>query len=192
MAVSGRHEVLREVNEMTEHILETNFTCPHGTPMTLTVDTTPNGSDILLASQDGGFVVRTDGSGAWGPLEFHTDRTMSSSAVPDWVPITEFLSSWAVGDWGYVPAYRVWPDGKVEWRGVVKGPTKYTGTPIIEIPPEALPEQYVPMIGAANGEAGGTVRIDVNDPSAPGVIRLNPQTGAVRWSSLDLITYYKS
>lgn len=157
-------------------------------------NTYPTVTPSSVASASGTFQVNGDGSGKWGPLTFNTDGTMSSSAVPAWIPITSFLNGWAVGSFGFAPAYRVWPDGKVEWRGVVKGSAASTDTPIINIPTNARPAQYVPMGGACNGGGGnpGWTRIDVNDPDAVNMIRLNPQIGSVTWASLDLIEYYKN
>lgn len=154
----------------------------------------PNATPSTVVSASNTFQVNGDGSGKWGPLTFNADGTMSSSAVPAWVPITSFLNGWAVGSFGFAPAYRVWPDGKVEWRGVMTGPAATTSKPIINIPVNARPSQYVPMGGSCNGSTGspGWTRIDVNDPTAANVIRLNPQQGSVTWASLDTISYYKN
>lgn len=161
------------------------------------VNSFPNSTPGLIRSTAGGFEVRGDGSGKWGPLTFNADGTMSSSAVPAWIPITTFATGYGPQTWGFVPAYRIWPDGKVEWRGVVA----MTGTPpssnnmttgsadVLTIPVAARPTQPV-NVAAASTSGINLRRIEFSPASASTVLRFynGGQTGT--WVSLETIYYY--
>ncbi|MGH3502314.1 MAG: hypothetical protein ACRDQA_15720 [Nocardioidaceae bacterium] len=130
--------------------------------------------------------LNPDGSGHWGPLEFAADGTMSADA-PGWTTITSFRSGYSSGAAGWVPAYRLWPSGKVEWRGVVAGGhgTAFT------IPAEARPQQdtYVAAAANRNASGGGLCRVVF---TASGNCRtesagLGPP---LTWASLDGIPPY--
>ena len=161
-----------------------------------TTNTFPNADPATLKSTNDKFEVKGDGSGRWGPLTFNPDGTMSSSAVPAWVPITSFASGFSVNSWGFAPAYRVWPDGKVEWRGVVSG--SFTGTiaatPFV-IPVAARPAQPVNSVAACNIVSGGSeghVRVEFSADDRPTQISVYAAGKARSWLALDNLTYYKS
>src|SRR5699024_10104163 len=98
----------------------------------------PDAEPSTLVSASSTFQVNGDGSGRWGPLTFNSDGTMSSSQVPEWVPVTSFLNSWGPESGWFVPAYRVWADGKVEWRGTLTAPSNVTsGTVVFTVPAAA-------------------------------------------------------
>lgn len=159
----------------------------------------PNSTPGIIRSALGNIEFRGDGSGRIGPLTFAADGTMSSSAVPDWIPVTTFASGYGPQTWGFAPAYRVWPDGKVEWRGVVA----MTGTPptsndmtagtadVLTIPAEARPSQPV-NVPAASTSGINLRRIEFGPAAASTVLRFynGGQTG--KWVSLESIYYYKS
>ena len=161
------------------------------------VNSFPNSTPGIIRSTAGGFEVKGDGSGKWGPLTFNADGTMSSSAVPAWIPITTFATGYGPQTWGFVPAYRIWPDGKVEWRGVVA----MTGTPpssnnmttgsadVLTIPAAARPTQPV-NVAAASTSGINLRRIEFSPASASTVLRFynGGQSGA--WVSLETIYYY--
>lgn len=158
----------------------------------------PNSAPGIIRSALGNIEFRGDGSGRIGPLTFAADGTMSSSAVPDWIPVTTFASGYGPQTWGFAPAYRVWPDGKVEWRGVVA----MTGTPptsndmtagtadVLTIPAEARPAQPV-NVPAASTSGINLRRIEFGPAAASTVLRFynGGQTG--KWVSLESIYYYK-
>lgn len=156
----------------------------------------PNSTPSSVKASTGLFEVKGDGSGRWGPLTFNPDGTMSSSAVPAWVPITAFASGFSVQSWGFAPAYRVWPDGKVEWRGVVAGNFSGTGTPTpFVIPSAARPSQPVNTIAGcniANGGSEGHIRVEFSAADRPTQLSVYPAGKARSWFALDNITYYKS
>src|SRR5699024_350957 len=116
----------------------------------------PNGDPSVLEAASGLFELKGDGSGHWGPLVFNTDGTMTSSQIPAWIPVTTFSTGYGPQTWGFVPAYRIWPDGKVEWRGVVR----VSGTPgtsndirtgtadLFTVPAEARPPYGVNLAAA--------------------------------------------
>ena len=138
------------------------------------------------------FEVKGDGSGKWGPLTFNPDGTMSSSAVPEWVPITSFASGFSVNSWGFAPAYRVWPDGKVEWRGVVAGNFNGTSHPFV-IPAEARPPHPVNMPAAVTAVGSEYVtRVEFAQADNPTLFRVYRGSADRTWVSLDGLTYYKS
>lgn len=156
----------------------------------------PNSTPGLIRSTLGGFEVKGDGSGKWGPLEFHADGTMTSTAVPAWIPITSFATGFSIASFGFAPAYRVWPDGKVEWRGVVNG--NFTGvaaaTPFV-VPSAARPLYPVNTVAACNITTGGTeghVRIEFCAADRPTQLSAYAAGKARTWFSLDGIDYYLS
>lgn len=156
-----------------------------------TVNTFPESSPAILKSRIGGYEVRGDGSGTWGPLTFNADGTMSSSQVPAWVPITTFFPGYSPQTWSFVPAYRIWPDRKVELRGVVAGAIPGSASaPLFTLPPEAAPTKGVEFVTATNGGAWGMTRVELGNPSARGEFRVYPPTTGVTWVSLDSVFYY--
>lgn len=156
----------------------------------------PNSTPSNVKAASGLFEVKGDGSGRWGPLTFNPDGTMTSSAVPAWVPITAFASGFSVQSWGFAPAYRVWPDGKVEWRGVVAGNFSGTGTPTpFVIPSAARPSQPVNTIAGCNivnGGSEGHIRVEFSAADRPTQLSVYPAGKARTWFALDNITYYKN
>ena len=160
------------------------------------VNNFPNSTPSNVKAASGLFEVKGDGSGKWGPLTFNPDGTMSSSAVPDWVPITAFASGFSVQSWGFAPAYRVWPDGKVEWRGVVAG--NFSGTveqtPFV-IPSAARPSQPVNTVASCNivnGGSEGHIRVEFSAADRPTQLTVYPAGKSRSWFALDTLTYYKS
>ena len=156
----------------------------------------PNSTPSSVKAASGLFEVKGDGSGRWGPLTFNPDGSMSSSAVPAWVPITAFASGFSAGSFGFAPAYRVWPDGKVEWRGVVSG--SFTGTnaatPFV-IPVAARSTQPVSSVAACNivnGGSEGHVRVEFCADDRPTQLSVYAAGKARSWFALDTLTYYKS
>ena len=156
------------------------------------VNNFPNSTPSAITSAAGLFEVKGDGSGHWGPLTFNPDGTMSSSAVPDWVPITAFASGFSVNSWGFAPAYRVWPDGKVEWRGVVAGNFNGTSHPFV-IPAEARPPHPVNMPAAVTAVGSEYVtRVEFAQADNPTLFRVYRGSADRTWVSLDGLTYYTS
>ncbi len=151
-------------------------------------NTLPNTDPGLIKSRIGGFVARGDGSGQWGPLVFNADGSMSSSAVPVWVPVTTFKPGFGPQSFGYVPAYRVWPDGKVEWRGTVGGNMDVT-LPILEVPAGARPAQAVNTVAATTG-AVNTIRVEFRSNANPNDLMVYPVGTTRSWISLEGIFYY--
>lgn len=149
-------------------------------------------SSIVSASNT--FAVNGDGSGRWGPLEFHADGTMTSSAVPAWVPITAFASGFSVGSFGYAPAYRVWPDGKVEWRGTINGNVTGFSVDAFTIPAVARPAQAAQGRATTNAVNGidAVTRCEFRPEAAPTKFRIYRGSGDRTWFSLDGIYYYLS
>ncbi|WP_125240660.1 hypothetical protein [Brevibacterium aurantiacum] len=164
-----------------------------------TSNTFPNSTPGLIRSTQGGFEVKGDGSGKWGPLTFNPDGTMSSSAVPAWVPVTTFASGYGPQTWGFAPAYRVWPDEKVEWRGVIRK----SGTPtsnndmtegtadLFTVPEIARPAQAV-NCPAASTSGTNLRRVEFSSSSAPTMFRVYHSQSGGGWVSLEGIYYYKS
>lgn len=155
----------------------------------------PNSTPSSVKASTGLFEVKGDGSGRWGPLTFNPDGSMSSSAVPAWVPITSFASGFSAGSFGFAPAYRVWPDGKVEWRGTVEGNVTAYSHDAFTIPSAALPTQAVQgevTTSAGTGAAPALTRCEFRPESATTKFRIY-QGGTNRsWFSLDQNWYYKS
>ena len=155
----------------------------------------PNSTPSSVKASTGLFEVKGDGSGRWGPLTFNPDGSMSSSAVPAWVPITAFASGFSAGSFGFAPAYRVWPDGKVEWRGTVEGNVTAYSHDAFTIPSAALPTQAVQgevATSAGTGAAPALTRCEFRPESAATKFRVY-QGGTNRsWFSLDQNWYYKS
>ena len=161
-----------------------------------TTNTFPNADPAVFRSTNGNVVVRGDGSGKWGPLTFNADGTMTSTQIPAWVPITSFGSGFGPQTFGYAPAYRVWPDGKVEWRGIVAGSMAAGPSgdyAILTIPAEARPSQPVDMISAtgAGGGAHGMVRIEFTNSINPDKLMVLVRQANITWVSLDGHYYYK-
>ena len=161
-----------------------------------TTNSFPNADPAVLRSTNGNVVVRGDGSGKWGPLTFNADGSMTSTQIPAWVPITSFGSGFGPQTFGYAPAYRVWPDGKVEWRGVVAGSMAAGPSgdyAILTIPAEARPSQPVDMISAtgAGGGAHGMVRIEFTNSINPDKLMVLVRQADITWVSLDGHYYYK-
>lgn len=151
----------------------------------------PDGTPSVLSAASGLFEVKGDGSGHWGPLTFNPDGTMSSSAVPDWTPITTFESGFGPQEWGDVPAYRIWPDGKVEWTGVVAGNIPSgNGVPILTIPTDARPGRPKDKVGATSGTNPGTARLEFGPLADPTKLYAFGATVARTWVSIDEIYYY--
>ena len=153
-------------------------------------NTFPNAAPAVLKSTNDKFEVNGDGSGHWGPLTFNADGTMTSTAIPAWIPVTSFLNGAGANSFGYAPAYRIWPDGKVEWRGIVSFPGTLDTSgeaELIDIPTVARPAQFVFLFGATN--TGGGPRGARIDFSPAGKFRVS-SSGTVSWVSLDGISYY--
>lgn len=158
-------------------------------------NTYPTATPSSVASASGTFQVNGDGSGKWGPLTFNTDGTMSSSAVPAWIPITSFLNGWAVGSFGFAPAYRVWPDGKVEWRGVVSGNITGFSSDVLTIPVAARPSfssQGYAATQAGDGSFVALTRLEFGPEDAPTKLRVYRGGTNRSWFSLDQCFYYKN
>lgn len=120
---------------------------------------------------------------------FNADGTMSSSAVPAWVPVTTFKSGFSPQSFGYVPAYRVWPDGKVEWRGTIQG-TMADTISILTVPAEARPAQSVNIVAATTG-AVNTIRVEFRSNASPNDLVVYPVGTSRSWISLEGISYYR-
>jgi hypothetical protein len=155
-----------------------------------TTNTFPASTPAVLKSGNGAFQVKGDGSGKWGPLTFNADGTMTSTQIPAWVPVTTFTGSASAGTSGRVPAYRVWPDGKVEWRGIVAIPDTTSRTAFITIPANAriqgsTVDEYFPSVG----NSAQNVSIMVLGSA----LYAQPFSGnTLRWFSLNNVIYYKS
>lgn len=151
----------------------------------------PDGDPSALEAASGLFEVKGDGSGRWGPLTFNTDGTMSSNAVPDWIPVTTFRTGFAPQTWGHVPAYRIWPDGKVEWRGVIAGSVTTT-VAAFEVPAAARPPQPVNLVAATNTPGGedATTRIEFGQLNEPDIMRIYRGAADRTWVSIDGAYYY--
>ena len=155
----------------------------------------PDAEPSTLVSASSTFQVNGDGSGKWGPLTFNADGTMSSSAVPEWVPITTFASGFEPRSWGFAPAYRVWPDGKVEWRGVVSGSIPPSAiTPILTVPSVARPPQPVNLPVAVSGSVGTPLvtRVEFGGLSTSTALTVMGNGDTLTWVALDGIHYYKA
>ena len=158
-----------------------------------TVNSFPNADPAVFRSTNGNVVVRGDGSGKWGPLTFNADGTMSSSQIPEWVPITSFPTGFGPNSWGYVPAYRIWPDGKVEWRGVVAGPIPASAiTPVLNVPAAARPAQPVNVTAGVSGTVGQplVIRAEFGGLNTSGSLTVMGNGEARTWVSLESIYYY--
>lgn len=146
----------------------------------------------MIRSRSTNFEVKGDGTGHWGPFTFNADGSMTSAAVPAWVPITSFKNGCTVGDFGFVPAYRSWPDGKVELRGVVKGNLDVIKE-IFSLPSAARSAQPVNLTAATNG--GGTapavMRVEIGSLATPDSLSVVPQGVTRVWVSLDGLYYYQ-
>ncbi|MGP5725838.1 hypothetical protein ACTXOR_08620 [Arthrobacter rhombi] len=154
-------------------------------------NTFPESEPATVKSRIGGFEVKGDGSGTWGPLTFNADGTMTSAEVPAWVPVTTFNTPFRPAGFGYAPAYRIWPSGLVEWRGVVES-TGTTGDALLfPAPPGTIPAQTVNLVGAADTQADITVRVEFGNPLKGNEIAKYPQRGKPNvWTSLDGMSYY--
>ena len=150
----------------------------------------PDAEPSTLVSASSTFQVNGDGSGKWGPLTFNPDGTMSSSAVPEWVPVTTFASGFGPQTWGDVPSYRIWPDGKVEWRGVIAGAIGPGGIsfPILTIPSGARPGR--PKNKAAACSGSGVLRVEFGPTSDVTKLYVYPDAGTRTWVSIDELYYY--
>lgn len=145
-----------------------------------------------IRSRADNFQIGGDGSGKWGPLTFHPDGTMTSNAVPAWIPITSFQSGCTVGDFGFVPAYRSWPDGKVEMRGVIKG-TLNIVKPIFALPAAVRSAHPVNFVAATNaqGNVPAVMRIEIGSVENPDFMTIQPQGTTRTWISIDGLYYYQ-
>ena len=151
----------------------------------------PGGEPSTLAASSGLFEVKGDGSGHWGPLVFNPDGTMTSSQIPEWVPITTFKTGFGPQTWGDVPAYRIWPDGKVEWRGVVAG--TMTGTAVIlTMPDKAIPANPKNKVAATNSltDRDAVVRVEFSPVADSTALRVYTSGADRTWVSLDELYYY--
>ena len=170
----------------------TTFTLiPGGSHELPTTNSFPNADPATLKSTNEKFEVKGDGSGHWGPLTFNADGTMTSSQIPEWVPITTFKSGFSAQTWGDVPSYRIWPDGKVEWRGVIAGPMPTTAAgAVFTIPAAARPGRPKNKVVAANG--GAVTRVEFGPLSDPTDFLVFPDTagGTLTWVSIDELYYY--
>lgn len=156
-----------------------------------TTNTFPNADPAIFRSTNGNVVVRGDGSGKWGPLTFNADGTMTSSQIPEWVPVTTFATGFGPQTWGDVPSYRIWPDGKVEWRGVIAGPMPTTtSVPVFTIPAAARPGRPKNKVAAATGS--GVLRVEFGPNISPIDFYVFPDmVGSARtWVSIDELYYY--
>ena len=159
----------------------------------------PDAEPSTLVSASSTFEVKGDGSGRWGPLTFNSDGTMSSSQVPTWIPITSFSpipsdeggGTYGPQSWGDTPSYRIWPDGKVEWRGVIAGTVGGGATasrPMFTIPAAALPGRPKNKTTAASGST--PVRVEFGPTADVGKFYVYPSGGARSWVSIDELFYY--
>lgn len=159
----------------------------------------PNSTPGIVRSALGNIEFRGDGSGRMGPLVFHADGTMSSTAVPAWIPVTTFATGYGPQTWGFTPAYRIWPDEKVEWRGVVR----VSGTPpeandmrlgtadVFTVPFAARPAQAV-NCPAASTSGTNLRRVEFSSAGSPTMFRVYHSQSGGAWVSLEGIYYYKS
>ena len=181
------------VGEASTVVSYWNFT--EGQQPLPTTNTFPNADPAVFRSANGNVVVRGDGSGKWGPLTFNSDGTMTSTQIPAWVPVTTFASGFGPQSWGFAPAYRVWPDGKVEWRGIVAGSAMASGqVEPFTIPVEARPPQFV-QFAAASTTGANVKRVEfrppvVTDGGPTNVVRVYHGGVNGSWVSLDGIFYY--
>lgn len=156
-----------------------------GTPPT--TNTFPNADPATLKSTNDKFVVKGDGSGHWGPLTFNADGSMTQAA-PAWTAITSFAAGFSAHTFGYAPAYRIWPDGKVEWRGVIGGTFNATGgVDPFTLPPATRPAQAVNFQIATQGNAGG--RAEFGPTGATTVLRIYTSSSRP-FAMLDGCYYY--
>lgn len=157
----------------------------------------PNATPGIIRSALGNIEFRGDGSAQLGPLTINADGTMSSSAVPAWIPITSFSTGYGPQTWGFVPAYRIWPDEKVEWRGVVRvsgnpGTSNdiRTGTAdLFTVPAGARPTQGVNLAAASTGGVN-LRRVEFSSTAAPTMLRAYNGGIDGAWVSLDGLYYY--
>ncbi|RBP66446.1 hypothetical protein DFO66_103396 [Brevibacterium sanguinis] len=163
------------------------------TPAPPAENTFPAATPAEVKSTFGGFVVRGDGSGTWGPLTFNPDGTMTSSAVPAWVPITSFASGFTAAAFGFAPAYRVWPDGKVEWRGAITGNITGFSADLFTLPAATIPAQACQDRVTTNAVNGidAVTRCEFRPEAAPTQFRVYRGSGDRTWVSLDRCGYYK-
>lgn len=157
----------------------------------------PNAEPSTLVSASSTFQVNGDGSGRWGPLTFNADGTMTSAQIPSWVPITSFASGYSTNTFGYACAYRIWPDGKVEWRGGVR----MTGTPgrgndmtagtadVFTVPAAARPSLAI-NVTAASTSGVNLRRVEFTSNAAPTMLRVYDGGVTGKWVALDGLSYY--
>lgn len=157
----------------------------------------PNSTPGIIRSTLGGFEVKGDGSGHWGPLTFNADGTMTSTQIPAWVPVTSFSTGYSTNTFGYACAYRIWPDGKVEWRGGVR----MTGTPasgndmtagtadVFTVPVAARPSLAINVTAASTGGVN-LRRVEFTSSAAPTMLRVYNGGVTGVWVALDGISYY--
>ena len=158
-----------------------------------TTNSFPNAAPAVLKSTNGNVVVRGDGSGKWGPLTFNADGTMTSTQIPAWVPVTTFKTGFGPQTWGYAPAYRIWPDGKVEWRGIVAGTIGAGQTPLFTIPTAAVPAQSVQVAAAtsySSNSNGSTARVEFGKVGELNLASAYEGSESRSWVSLDGLDYY--
>ena len=116
---------------------------------------------------------------------------MTSSQIPEWVPVTTFKSGFSAQTWGDVPSYRIWPDGKVEWRGVIAGTMPTTSSePVFTIPAAARPGRPKNKTAAASGS--GVLRVEFGPLISPTELYVFPDMvgGTRAWVSIDELYYY--
>lgn len=155
-------------------------------------NTFPDTAPAKVSTVNQNFKVDGQGAGQWGPLRFNADGTMTSSATPDWIPITSYKAGFGPQTFGFVPAYRVWPDKKVEWRGTVQGTGTGFGIRIFEIPTEARPAQAVNLVGGASTASSGLMRIEFGATTNGQDAQVNPPSGTnFTWICLDGLYYYR-
>ncbi|MGO3021963.1 MAG: hypothetical protein ACTIIH_01835 [Brevibacterium sp.] len=156
-----------------------------------TANSFPNAEPAIFRSANGNIEFRGNGSGKAGPLTFHADGTMTSDAIPSWVPVTSFLNGSAPASFGFAPAYRIWPDGKVEWRGCLAVNSATGMTEVITVPATAVPAHFVPRPVSCNGGSGGGIaHAEIAQPGNENKIRTRPVSGTLAWISLDNFSYY--
>ena len=171
------------------------LTGPVGVPASLpSSNTFPASTPAVLKSGIGSFEVKGDGSGHWGPLVFNADGTLTSTQIPEWVPITSFSTGYGPQTWGFAPAYRVWPDGKVEWRGVVQGNFDTTGKWKVPftMPNNARPAQAVNTTAASTGTGSLLKRVEFSPTADASEFRVYGGDADSTWVSLEGIYYYRS
>jgi hypothetical protein len=119
-------------------------------------------------------------------------RKLESFNKPGWIAITG-AAGFTPQTFGYAPAYTLFPNGRVELRGIFVKSAAFsaTSTTVCTLPSEAWPSQTIeiPCTLQAQGSTAFVARFEI---SAAGVcICIMPSPWGGTWVSLDGIFYYK-